>query len=201
MTTPVFSVPLPEASLAQLFTAAHTANQFSDQPVADSLLQQLYELVKWAPTAFNGQPARFFHIKSTQAKADLLESLSSNNKAKTAAAPVTLVVAYDSEFDEYLPELFPAYDVQGFFRQHPQLKESSARNNALLQAGYLILAARSLGLAAGPMTGFDEQKLNATLFADGRYQAILVLNLGFAGSESYRPRAPRLSQQQAWFEL
>ncbi|MDX3773429.1 malonic semialdehyde reductase [Chromatiaceae bacterium AAb-1] len=201
MTEAVFTAPLADASLAQLFAAAHTANNFSNTPVPDTLLVQLYELIKWAPTAFNGQPARYFHIRSAPAKEQLLETLSSNNKQKTAAAPVTLVVAYDSEFDEYLPELFPAYDVQGYFRQHPQLKEVSARNNALLQAGYLILAARALGLAAGPMSGFDEQKLNDALFADGRYRAVLVLNLGFATTDSYRPRALRLERDVAWKTL
>ena len=187
------ATPLPDAALEQLFTQARSLHRSTDQPVSDAVIESLYELLKWGPTAFNGQPARYVFVRGADAKARLAPTLSGSNRDKTLAAPVTVIVAYDREFHERLPELFPAFDARGVFAKAPELIERSARTSATLQAGYLILAARALGLDAGPMTGFDADAVDQAFFADKRLHSLLLVNLGYGVREGAAPRGPRLA--------
>lgn len=188
---------LPQSALAQLFTDAHSVHQFTDQAVTDDCLRQLYDLVKWGPTAFNSQPGRYVFIRSEQAKARLAPALASGNRDKTLAAPVTVIIAQDREFHEQLPTQFPGYDARSLFVQYPNLLEPTAFRNSSLQGAYLILAARALGLSCGAMSGFDAAKLDAEFFPDGRYQSNFLINLGYAAPDAAFPRAPRLPFEAA----
>lgn len=189
---------LTDTSLAQLFTDAHTANKFTDAPVPDALLQQLYDLTKWGPTSMNCQPMRVVFVRSAEAKARLKDCLSAGNVDKTMAAPVTAIVAMDTAFHANLPTQFPAVPTASqMFATNEALSSATAFRNSSLQGAYLIVAARALGLAAGPMSGFDPAKLDAEFFPDGRFKANFLINLGFADPAGYRPRGPRLSFDEA----
>jgi 3-hydroxypropanoate dehydrogenase len=183
---------LPEASLQQLFTAAHSEHCFNHTPISDELIQQLYHLVKLGPTGFNAQPARYLFIRSREQKEKLAPHLSSSNREKTLAAPLNLIVAYDTQFHHELTEQFPAYDARSFFDKSPDWITPTATLNASLQAGYLIIAARALGLSVGPMSGFNAATVDQTFFPDGNYKSFLLLNIGFIDLPSSRQRGPRL---------
>lgn len=177
----------------QAFIAAHTANKFTDQPVDDATLHALYELCKWGPTSMNCQPMRLVFVRSAAAKARLKPCLSAGNADKTMAAPVTAIVAMDTRFFEHLPAQFaPMPAAREMFAGNATLAADTAMRNSSLQGAYLIVAARMLGLAAGPMSGFDAAKLNAEFFADGRFKANFLVNLGVADPAGNRPRGPRL---------
>jgi nitroreductase len=183
---------IPHASLNQLFLDAHTAHAFKPAPVADTTLHALYDLLKWAPTAFNAQPARFVFVRSPEAKEKLKPALSPGNVAQTLAASVTVIVAQDTRFYEHLPQQFPAYDAKPLFEGNAALVESTAFRNSSLQGAYLILAARSLGLDAGPQSGFDATAVNQAFFPDGRFKVNFLVNLGVADPVGVYPRGPRL---------
>ena len=183
---------LDPQALDQLFREARSIHQFSDRPVKEETLRELYELLKWGPTGFNAQPARYVFLTSPESKARLESALSSGNRDKTLAAPVTVIVAYDSRFHEHLPSQFPAYDAKGFFESAPGWIEPTANTNATLQAAYLFLAARALGLDVGPMSGFKADEVNAEFFPDGRFKAFLLANLGYGIRNGLNPRGPRL---------
>ncbi len=184
--------PLAQDALDQLFYAARTFNTFKDLPVSDELLHRLYDLLKWAPTSANGSPARFVFVKSPEAKEKLRPSLSEGNVAKTMAAPVTVIVAYDLTFYEHLPVLMPHVDARSWFAGNAPLIESTAFRNSALQGAYLILAARSLGLSCGPMSGFDNAVLDAAFFAGSPVKSNFLINLGYGDEATLHPRAPRL---------
>ncbi len=184
---------LPDAALDQLFRQARSIHRFTDQPVSDAEIEALYALLKWGPTAFNGQPGRYVFVRSNEAKARLAPALAGNNREKTLAAPLTVIVAYDSAFHQQLPSQFPAFNAKGFYEQHPQQIEPTARSSATLQAAYLILAARALGLDAGPMAGFDASVVDQAFFADGQYKSLLLVNLGYGVRDGVPPRGPRLA--------
>lgn len=188
---------LPEASLKQLFTAAHSEQFFNNTPVTDDIIQQLYELVKLGPTGFNAQPARYLFIRSREQKEKLAPHLASSNREKTLAAPLNLVVAYDSHFHHQLTEQFPAYDARSFFEKSPDWITPTATLNASLQAGYLIIAARALGLSVGPMSGFNAASVDHTFFPDGQYKSFLLLNIGFINTPTNQKRGPRLAFEKA----
>lgn len=188
---------LPEASLKQLFTAAHSEHFFNNTPVTDDIIQQLYELVKLGPTGFNAQPARYLFIRSREQKEKLAPHLASSNREKTLAAPLNLVVAYDSHFHHQLTEQFPAYDARSFFEKSPDWITPTATLNASLQAGYLIIAARALGLSVGPMSGFNAASVDHTFFPDGQYKSFLLLNIGFINTPTNQKRGPRLAFEKA----
>jgi len=188
---------LPAAALDQIFRAARTFNAFTDAPVSDETLLRAYELAALGPTGFNAQPARFVFVRTPEAKALLAPALSSGNRDKTLAAPVNLVVAWDTRFHEHLPQLFPAYDARAFFEGAPAHIPSAGISNATLQAAYFFIAARSLGLDVGPMSGFKAEVLDAAFFPDGRYRALFVANLGYGDRQSLKPRLPRLTAEQA----
>ncbi|MDR3427491.1 malonic semialdehyde reductase [Silvimonas sp.] len=186
------TAPLESTALDQLFRNARSIHRFTERPVKAATLQQLYDLLKWGPTGFNAQPARYLFVASAQAKAQLEPALSAGNRDKTLSAPVNVIVAYDTRFHEHLPSQFPAYDAKGFFDGAPAWIEPTARTNATLQAGYLFLAARALGLDVGPMSGFKPDVVDAAFFPDGRYKSILLANLGYGDRAELSPRGPRL---------
>jgi len=184
---------LSDASLKQLFTEARTANGFKNVPISDATLHALYDLLKWGPTAFNAQPARYVFVRSDAAKEKLKPALSAGNVAQTLAASVTVIVAQDTRFYEHLPTQFPAYNAKPLFEGNAALAEATATRNSSLQGAYLILAARSLGLDAGPQSGFNPDAVNQAFFPDGRYQVNFLVNLGVADPAGIRPRNARLA--------
>lgn len=192
MNTSVFT-SLPDTALDQLFREARTVHGFKPVPVSDELIQRLYELLKWGPTAFNAQPARFVFVRSPEAKARLRPALSSGNVPQTDQAAVTVIVAYDSQFQEHLRTQFPSFDAKPLFDGNPALAQATAFRNSSLQGAYLILAARALGLDVGPQSGFNPQAVNEAFFPDGRYQVNFMVNLGVADHSATHPRGPRLA--------
>jgi 3-hydroxypropanoate dehydrogenase len=185
--------PLPGVTLDRIFREARTVHAFKPIPVSDDILRQLYDLLKWGPTAFNAQPARYVFVRSPEAKARLRPALSAGNVAQTDAAAVTVIVAQDTRFYEHLPQQFPAYDAKPLFEGNAALAEATAFRNSSLQGAYLILAARSLGLDGGAQSGFDPAKVNAEFFPDGRFKANFIVNLGMADPVGIHPRGPRLA--------
>jgi 3-hydroxypropanoate dehydrogenase len=185
------TAPLDERALDQLFRGARTYNGFSAKPVTDETVRTLYDLVKWGPTAFNSQPSRYVFLRSAESKARLAPALSSGNRDKTVNAPVSLILAYDTRFFEHLPSLTPSPKAKELFEENPHLVEPTLLRNGSLQAGYLILAARALGLDIGVLTGFKADLVNQEFFPDGRYQVNLIANLGYGDQASLRPRAHR----------
>lgn len=184
---------LDNNALAQLFTEARSHNGWQDLPVADSLLEQLYDLVKMGPTSANCSPARFVFVRTRQGKEMLKPCLSSGNLEKTMSAPVTVIVAYDSRFYDALPELFPHADARSWFTGSPELIHETAFRNSSMQAAYLIMAARSLGLDTGPMSGFDAKALDDVFFSDSHWKSNLLINLGYGDNSKVFDRLPRLA--------
>lgn len=187
---------LDDAGLDLLFREARSTHEFDGRPVDDAVVRELYDLIKLGPTGFNAQPARYLFIRSPEARQRLAPALSSGNRDKTLAAPLNVIVAWDSRFHERLPQQFPAYDAKALFDKAPALIEPAARTNATLQAAYLILAARALGLDAGPMSGFKPELIDDEFFADGRYKALLVMNLGYGVRDRSAGRGPRLTFEE-----
>lgn len=190
MTTPQ---ALPDASLDRLFRHARTVHAFKPSPITDDTIRRLYELVKWGPTAFNAQPARFVFVRSAEAKARLQPALSSGNQAQTLAAAVTVIVAHDTRFYEHLPAQFPAYNAKPLFENNAETARATAFRNSSLQGAYLVLAARALGLDVGPQSGFNAELVDTTFFPDGRWRSNFLVNLGVADEAGIHPRGPRLS--------
>jgi len=182
---------------AQLFTEARTQNGYLAQPVPDSQLQALYELVKFGPTAANGSPARFAFVRSAEAKAKLLACVSPGNVAKIEQAPVTVIVGMDLAFHEQLPKLFPHADARSWFAGKDAMIQESAFRNSSLQGGYLIIAARALGLDCGPMSGFDAAKVDAAFWAGTPVKTNFICTLGHGDASKVFPRNPRLSFDEA----
>lgn len=187
------TITLPPEALDRLFRDAHTVHAFKPAPMPDETIHELYELLKWGPTAFNAQPARYVFLRSQEARERLIPALSSGNVAQTRAAAVTVIVAQDSRFYEHLPSQFPAYDAKPLFEGNAALAESTALRNSSLQGAYLILAARALGLDSGPQSGFNPAAVNAEFFPDGRYKTNFIINLGIADPTGIYPRGPRLA--------
>ncbi len=193
--------PLNASALDQVFRAARTfrgsASAWLDRPVTDEQLRALYDLVKLAPTSANCSPARFVFVRSPEAKAKLRDCLDAGNVAQTMAAPVTVIVANDHEFYERLPYLFPYTDARSWFVGKPQAIATAAMRNGSLQGGYMILAARSLGLDCGPMSGFDNAKVDEAFFAGTSWKSNFLINLGYGNPAVLHPRGPRLSFEEA----
>ncbi|WP_313440295.1 malonic semialdehyde reductase [Novosphingobium sp.] len=187
---------LAAEALDQIFGAARSNHRFLDRAVDDATIHKLYELTKLAPTGFNSQPGRYVFIRSEEGKARLAPALSGSNREKTLAAPLNVVVAWDSRFFEHLPVLLPGRDVSAFFVEEERIRSAGVLN-AALQAAFLIVAARGVGLDAGPMTGFDAAALDRELFPDGRLRSLLVLNLGYGDRRDIRERGPRLAFEEA----
>ncbi|CUX30548.1 MULTISPECIES: malonic semialdehyde reductase [Rhizobium/Agrobacterium group] len=188
---------LDDKALATLFTEARTHNGWTDKPVSDETLGALYDLTKMGPTSANCSPGRFVFVRSPEAKEKLRPALSSGNLEKTMAAPVTVIAAIDSEFYEKLPMLFPHADARSWFTSSPAVAEETAFRNGTLQAGYLILAARALGLDTGAMSGFDKGKVDAAFFAGTTWKSNFLINLGHGDPSKLFGRLPRLGFEDA----
>jgi len=181
----------------QIFREARTHWVWRPEPVPVALLKQIYDLARFGPTSANSSPARFVFITSPEAKERLRPALAPGNVEKTMTAPVTVIVAYDTEFHEKLPQLFPARDMRSVFAGNAALLQETAFRNGTLQGAYLIVAARALGLDCGPMSGFDQQKVNAEFFPDGKWKSNFLINIGYGDPAKLFPRNPRLSFDEA----
>ena len=190
------SQPLPDASLDQIFRTARTHNELGGE-VSDDTLRQLYDLAKWGPTSANMTPARLVFVKSAEAKAKLEPALDEGNRAKTMAAPVTVIVAHDEDFHEKLPYLFPHTDAKSWFEGPREGRRAAAFRNGSMQGAYVILAARALGLDTGPMSGFDNAKVDEAFFAGTAIKSNFLINLGHGDTAKLFPRSPRLSFDEA----
>jgi len=185
-------------ALDLLFRQARTHSKFTDQPVTDDELRALHALLKQGPTSANSSPARFLFLRTKYAKEKLAPALSSGNLEKTLAAPVTAIVAYDPRFYEKLPKLFPHNtDAMSWFTNNDALAASTAFRNGTLQGAYLILAARSLGLDTGPMSGFDNAMVDDLFLADRGWRSNFLCNLGHGDPAGLFPRSPRLDFEEA----
>lgn len=204
--------PVNDQALDTLFRKARTFTAWLDKPVGDDVLRRLYELMKWGPTSANCTPARILFLRTPEAKKRLLPALARNNVEKTMKAPVTAILAYDLKFFELLPRLYPANQAaRGWFADDPALAEATAFRNGSLQGGYFILAARSLGLDCGPMSGFDNAKVDEEFFPttaaksqpamdmvpSGPVKSNFLCNLGYGDLAQLHPRSPRLTFEEA----
>lgn len=184
---------LDDRSLDILFKNARTHSAWLPKPVPDELLKQVYDIAKMGATSANSSPMRLVFVKSKEAKERLKPVLDAGNVAKTMAAPVTAIIGMDMEFYEKLPFLFPHTDARSWFAGKQEKIEISAFRNSSLQGAYLMLAARALGLDCGPMSGFDNEKMDAAFFAGTSFRSNFICNLGYADSSKLYPRSPRFS--------
>lgn len=183
-------------SAATLFSDAHTAYSFESTPVTDEQLAEIYDLIQHAPTAMNSQPLRITFIRSAEAKARLLKHIPESNKAKSESAPVVAILAADLDFHENLPRIFPQNIAAKDRFATPEWRESFARFNGSIQAGYFILAARAVGLDVGPMAGVDNAGIDGEFFAGTAMKSLFIVNLGYATPEGTFPRNPRLENAE-----
>lgn len=189
---------IDDPSLDQLFRTARTRNSWSDSPVPESLIRELYETLRMGPTSANSCPARFVFVRSEEGKQRLAACTFENNKPKILKAPVTAIVGFDLDFAETLPRLFPARGaaMQPLFKK-PEVAQITAMRNGTLQGAYLIMAARALGLDCGPMSGFDNAAVDATFFAGTQIKSNFICSIGYGTDENLFPRNPRLSFEEA----
>lgn len=191
------NAPLQPEALDRLFRTARTQNKWLPRTVPDSMLDELYDLVKMGPTSGNCCPARFVFVRTPEGKEKLRPALSKGNLEKTMTAPVTVIVAEDTLFYDKLPKLFPHADARSWFASSEALAKETAFRNASLQGAYLILAARALGLDAGPMSGFKPALIDAAFFAGTSYRTNFLVNLGYGDPSGVHGRLPRLSFEEA----
>lgn len=189
---------LNQAALKQLFTHAHTHSHWLDQGIAADTLRQLYQLAAMGPTSMNAQPGRFVFLTTPVAKQQLLPALAGGNRDKTLAAPVTVIVAHDPAFYRRLPELFPHMEgAEQMYAENDELAQNTAFRNGTLQGGWLIMAARALGLDCGPMSGFDNSKTDEIFFTENGWKSNFLVNLGYGDSQKLHPRGKRLEFEEA----
>ena len=188
---------LDDAGLDLLFRNARTFNGWQDRKIEPELLHRLYDLLKWGPTSFNCQPARFVFVQSPEAKARLKPHLMASNQEKTMKAPACVIVAYDPKFYDHLPEMYPAVDARPFFADNAALADATAKRNGTLQGGYLIMAARALGLDCGPMSGFNPEGVDKEFFPDGKWKSNFLCAIGYGEPGSPYPRSPRFEFDRA----
>jgi 3-hydroxypropanoate dehydrogenase len=188
---------LDASALSAIFHEARTHNAWTDQPVTDADLHAIFDLLKWGPTSANCSPARFVFLRSAEAKEKLKPALSAGNSAKTMAAPVTAIIAYDPKFYDHLPKLFPHADARAWFAGSEALAEETAFRNSTLQGGYFIIAARAMGIDTGPMSGFDKAKVDAAFFADSGWKSNFLCNLGHGDPAGLFGRSPRFEFAEA----
>src|SRR6267142_157250 len=189
--------PLSQDALDVLFVKARTHTAWLDKPVPDAVLHQIYDLMKYGPTSANTCPARIVFVKSKEAKEKLLPCMAAGNVEKTKTAPVTAIIAHDMEFFEKLPKLFPHAPARSWFAGNQSLIESTAFRNGTLQGAYFMIAARSLGLDCGPMSGFDNAKVDAAFFEGTSWKSNFICNIGHGDSSKLFPRLPRLEFEEA----
>ncbi len=183
--------------LKLIFQEARTFSAWLDKPVTDDQLRAIYNLMKFGPTSANCSPARIIFVKSPEAKERLRPALAPGNVEKTMKAPVTAIVGYDLEFYEKLPRLFPQVDARSWFAGNEPLIQETALRSSSLQGAYLIIAARSLGLDCGPMSGFDTEMVDAEFFPGGKIKSNFLCNMGHGDSSKLHPRNPRLEFEEA----
>lgn len=188
---------LNEDALNTLFLTARTQNAWQDKPVSDAQLQQIYDLMKWGPTAANTSPVRIVFVKSPEAREKLVACMSAGNVPKTQSAPVTAIIGMDLAFYEKLGFLYPATNARSWYEGKPAVIEANAMRNSSLQGGYFIMAARAVGLDCAPMSGFDEAKVNEAFFAGTSVKVNFVCSLGYGLPEKVYPRGPRLPFDEA----
>jgi 3-hydroxypropanoate dehydrogenase len=188
---------LDDRSFDILFREARTYNNFTGAEVSDVLIKAVYDLMKLGPTSANCCPARFVFVKSPEAKARLKPHLDAGNAAKTMAAPLTVIIAYDMKFYDQLPKLFPHTNARSWFAGKDDVIKQTAFRNGTLQGAYLMLAARGLGLDCGPMSGFSQPGVKAEFFADTEYWPNFLCNIGYGDSKDLFPRSPRLGFDEA----
>jgi 3-hydroxypropanoate dehydrogenase len=192
------SVKVSLEAIHQLFSEARTHHAWLPKKVEDGTLQALYEIMKWGPTSANTNPVRIVFVKSEKAKAQLIPCLMPGNVDQTKAAPVTAIVAWDERFYDLVPRLFPvAPQMKDMFASNKPLAERSAFQNSTLQGGYLIVAARAVGLDCGPMAGFDNAKVDEAFFKGTTWKSNFLCNLGYGDASKLYPRGPRLSFDEA----
>jgi len=192
------SSPLNDVALDQLFRSARTHNAWLDKDVTDEQIRQIYDLAKMGPTSANSSPMRIVFIKSKDAKLRLQPYLSEGNAAKTMAAPVTAIIATDFAFYEKLPQLFPHADARSWFVGNDPLVQATAVRNGSLQGAYVIMAARSLGLDCGPMSGYDQAGVDAEFFPGTQTKSNFLVNIGYGDhANGLHPRNPRLDFNEA----
>ena len=188
---------LPAEGLDLVFRQARTFSHWLDKSVSQDVLRAVYDLARMGPTSVNAQPGRFVFVVSPEAKARLKPALAPGNVDKTMAAPVTVIVGHDMEFYEALPKTFPHADARSWFVGNDPMIQATAFRNGSLQGAYLILAARALGLDAGPMSGFDNDKVDAEFFAGTSWRSNFLVNLGYGDPAGLHPRGPRLDFDEA----
>ena len=190
---------LDDAGRKVLFTEARTANTFAEVAVADDELAMIWELARWSPSAANGQPLRVLFVRTREGKERLVRHLDEGNKAKTLSAPAVAILAYDVDFHEQMPTVFPARGdmLRAAFADQIETRESIAAYNSALQTGVFLLAVRAAGLAAGPMGGFDRAGVDGEFFAGTGWRSHLVVNIGHPGADPWFPRLPRVPVEHA----
>ncbi|MGD8266497.1 MAG: malonic semialdehyde reductase [Chromatiales bacterium] len=189
---------LEDHALDQLFRSARTYPTWDTREVPETMLRELYALAITGPTSMNCLPARFVFITTPEGKARLMPAIAEGNLSKVEEAPVTVILAHDTRFHEHMPELWPHMpDAGRMFEEDSELAETTAFRNGTLQGAYLILAARALGLDVGPMSGFDNARLDSIFFPDGRFKSNFLMNIGFGDDRGLYPRGPRLAFEQA----
>jgi len=186
-----------DEALDIVFRNARTRNGWEERDVSKTLMQAVYDLTKWGPTSANCSPARFVFVSSAEAKERLKPHLSEGNREKTMTAPCCVIIGYDMEFYEKLPQLFPHTDAKSWFTGSDDLVTETAFRNGTLQGAYFMIAARSLGLDCGPMSGFDQDGVNKEFFSGTSYQANFLCNIGYGTDKDLFDRSPRLAFDEA----
>jgi 3-hydroxypropanoate dehydrogenase len=188
-------VPDPKAidpaALSQIFLEARTHNAFLDRPVSDDLLKKAVDIAKMGPTSANQSPLRILFLRSEAAKERLRPAMAPLNLEKTMKAPVVAITAYDEHFWEHLRFLMPHKDMTSYFSGNPEFAARSAFQNGTLQVAYLLIALRAVGLDTGPMTGFDNAKVDAEFFPEGQVKSNVLINIGYGDASKLFPRSPR----------
>ncbi|QSE41305.1 malonic semialdehyde reductase [Rhodococcus erythropolis] len=185
--------PLDGPALETLFTGARTANSFAATTVTDGELAAIWDLAKWPPTAANVQPLRVVFVREEDGRSRVLSHMDEGNVAKTSSAPVVAILALDTRFHDHIPTVLPFRpELREVFAGDDSMRENVGSFNGALQAGYFVMAVRALGLAAGPMAGFDRKALDNDFFPDGRWESILVVNIGHPSEDAWFDRLPRL---------
>ena len=190
-------MPISDDALDTIFRKARTHNRWQDKPVSPALLMAIYDLMRWGPTTANTSPARIVFVVSKSAKERLRPHLSPGNADKTMAAPTTAIIAYDLDFAERLPFLFPHEPNAKSWFNDRAFGETAAFRNSSIQGGYFIIAARALGLDCGPMSGFDNAGVDREFFPDGRIKSNFLCNIGYGDPSGLFPRNPRLAFDEA----
>ncbi len=185
-----------ERTLDLLLLKARTHGDFRDQPVPEKLLRKAHEIMKWGPTSANSQPARFLYLRSRESREKLRPALGATNLEKTMKAPLVAIVAYDTRFWEHLPRMFHNPEAINWFKDKGAHTEITAFRNGTLQGAYYLLALRAVGLDCGAMSGFDNAKVDAAFFPEGRLKSNFLVNIGYGSGKNMTPRDPRLTFEE-----